>query len=276
MSIPDLRELYEQLLDYKGERPYQEVLLPWKDKADHAMTILRNYGDGDAKHLFKENIIEHLWDLYALSRVSDILLLPFQKGESDSWPGPNIKPDERNAYLLSLGMMLIEQKTFHPFFHEIVEVIQSSDSAEPISVDKILWSGFMLGSLLFCRAGVRVRGGSEHIKKEIAEKSTLYFTFWRRNRPVSDLSHGWGSNSQWRTCFRRDYEDDTSFFYNVDGKMNATLPSTETFPNPSREDLTSQERLELLVNRCLIVTERPHEDLWPFDDVYMENKNQRI
>jgi len=31
-------------------------------------------------------------------------------------------------------------------------------------------------------------GGSDHILKEIAEQSTLYFTFRRKNRKTNDLS----------------------------------------------------------------------------------------
>lgn len=274
VSIPDFRKLYEQLLQSESDRPYQDVLLPWQDEADQAMSVLQVYGEDQARHLSGENIVGHLWDLYALSRVSDVLLLPFQQNNRDgrAWWAPGITPEERDAYLCSLGMRRIEHHTFHPFFHEIVEVVQSSDPNEPISLDTVVWSGFMLGSLLFCRAGVRVRGGREHIKKEIAERSKLYFTFRRNNRPVSDLSHGWGSNSQWRTQFRRDYENDSSFYYNVDGEMDATLASTSAHPSSSRENLAAEERVELLVNRCFVLSDQPDEDLWPFDDTYTEKK----
>jgi len=173
--MPDFRELYEELLNYEGESPFRDVLMPWQDKAYQAMSVLQTYGENQARSLLRENIVEHLWELYALSRVSDILLLPFQKGNYDgsSWEGPNIKLEERDEYLSSLGMRAIEQEIFHPFFHEIVEVMQSPDPDEPISLDIVMWSGFMLGSLLFCRAGVRVRGGVGQIKKEIAERSKL-------------------------------------------------------------------------------------------------------
>jgi hypothetical protein len=270
--MPDFRELYEELLNYEGESPFRDVLMPWQDNAYRAMSVLKNFGEAWARSLLRDDIVDHLWDLYALSRVSDVLLLPFQKGNYDgsSWPGPSVTLEERDEYFGSLGMAPIEQKIFHPFFHEIVEVVQSPDPDEPISIDSVVWSGFMLGDLLFCRTGVRVRGGAGHIKKEIAESSKLYFTFWRKNRPVSDLSHGWGSNSQWRTRFRRDYQDDTSFYYNVDGEMDVTLPSTTDHPNSAREALTADERVELLVNRCFVLTDKSDEDLWPFDDTYVE------
>jgi hypothetical protein len=273
MNIPWFRELYEGLLTYEGDRPYRDVLLPWQNKADQAMSVLNNYGDRQTRPLLQEDNI-YIWNLYALSRVSDLLLLPFQKdvGDNGSWRGPNIGPEERDAYLVSLGMRPIEQKTFHPFFHEIVEVVESPDPAEQISIDTVLWSGFMLRDLLFCRAGVRVRGGSDYIKKDVAEISTLYFTFRRKNRPVSDLSHGWGSNSQWRTGFRRDYEDSTTLYYNVDGELDVTKPHPDDPHSSSRDSLTTEARVELLVNRCFIHTEGPHQDLWPFYDTYSEKK----
>ena len=58
---------------------------------------------------------------------------------------------------------------------------------------------------MFSRAGVAVCGGKDYIQPEIAMSSTIYWAFRRKYRPYSDLSHGWGSNSQWRTSFRRDY-----------------------------------------------------------------------
>lgn len=275
--MPDsyFRTLYERLLNYEGERPYPDVLLPGLDEAQQTLDSLRGCDEIQARHLLAENIVEDLWELYALSRVSDILLLPFEKGDYDgsSWPGPNLAPEERDAYLLSLGMRPISRKTFHPFFHEIVEVVQSPEPAEPISLDAVLWSGFMLGSLLFCRAGVRVRGGRDHIKKEIAETSTLYFTFRRRNRPVSDLSHGWGSNSQWRTSFRRDYVDESYLYYNVDGSLAASRPIEDSRVSSSG-NLAPEERVELLVNRCFILSETSHQDLWPYHDTFREKKDQ--
>jgi len=269
------RSLYDQLLDYEGEIPYQDILLPGRDEAHKKLDFLKACGDIQSRHLHKENMIEQLWELYALSRVSDVLLLPFQKGDDDgsSWPGPNLAPEDRNSYLVSLGMSPIERKTFHPFFHEIVEVVQSTDPAETISLDAVLWSGFMLGSLLICRAGVRVRGGRDYIKKEIAERSTLYFTFWRKNRPVDDLSHGWGSNSQWRTSFRRDYVDESCLYYNVDGSTDPFHPieGPHIFPG-SGEDLSPEERVELLVNRCFIVSEKSHQGRWPYDDRFLRRE----
>ena len=275
MPKPFFRALYENLLNYQGERPYRDVLLPEIDEARRTLDMLNSCGEIQARHLPTENIIEHLWELYALSRVSDVLLLPFQEGDCDgsSWPGPKLTAEERESYFISLGMRPIEKKTFHPFFHEIVKVEQSTDPAEPISLDAVLWSGFMLGSLLFCRAGVSVRGGQDVIQKETAERSTLYFTFWRKNRPVDDLSHGWGSNSQWRTKFRRDYMDECNFYYNVDAGIDTNRHPVEDFPDSSGRELSCDEKVELLVNRCFIVSQSQHAGLWPYEDSFSEKQD---
>ena len=275
ISIPEFRELYQNLLGYEGENLYQEVLIPWQDKADQVMRHLQKYGDVDAKDWSqpRQNISNDLCALYALSRVSDFLLLPFQTGSYDIKRPPRISSQERSEYFIRLGMEPIKQATFHPFFHEIVEVVQSPEPSEPISLVDIIWPGFMLGNMMFCRAGVKVCGGTSYINKEIAEKSTLYFTYRRRNRPTSDLSMGWGSNSQWGTTFRRDYQDDETYYYNVDGSNDILFPTNkDDFLIPQQESLTQTERIELLVNRCFVLTDKPDVNLWPYHDRYTEPK----
>jgi hypothetical protein len=80
---------------------------------------------------------------------------------------------------------------------------------------------------------------------------------------VSDLSHGWGSNSQWRTAFRRDYQVAGEVCYNTDGEHDLRKPFARS---EDRDGLSQEERIELLVSRCFILTERSHTGLWPFDD----------
>ncbi len=147
---------------------------------------------------------------------------------------------------------------------------QAHDEKEPISLVREIWPGFMMGNLMLCRAGVKVRGGQSYIRKDMAEQSTLYWTYVRRNRPHNDLSHGWGSNSQWATAFRRDYADDAGFYYNVDGKLDVLLPDTSSSPNSARSDLEPGERLELLTNRCFITSQKFHADRWRYDDTFVE------
>jgi hypothetical protein len=171
-------------------------------------------------------------------------------------------------------MQGVQTSQYHPFLHEIVEVEQTADPEEPITLIGTCWPGFMVGHLLFSRAGVKVRTGSKIITKEVAVHSTLYFTFVRSHRPTSDLSHGWGHNSQWSTLVRRDYEDEEAWYYNVDGAYDLTQESRmiEDDEREVTEGLTRAERIELLVNRCFIRTEKAHRQPWPFEDRYVEKK----
>lgn len=276
-SIPSFRALYDLVFDRGGTDAYHDVLLPWHSQALEAMSILAAYGrieartwrpdepdpcSGGDRHYY--TCLEHL---YALSRVSDILLLPFQPVREPMadyvWTElPSIRLEERNEWLHSLGMHEVSEAPFHPFFHEIVEVEQAPDPDEPITRIATLWPAFLLGQLLFSRAGVRVRGGAQHIRKDIAEQSRLYWAFARNNRAPVDLSHGWGHNSQWSTDFRRDYLDMDAYYYNVDGHFEV---HEEWGP-----DLAVPARIELLRHRCFILTPEQfyNEDLW--DATYRE------
>jgi hypothetical protein len=153
---------------------------------------------------------------------------------------------------------------FSPANHpQIRGKTQSKEDEEPIGVLGHLWPGLMLGDMLFSRSGVEVIGGRKNVVKDIAEQSTLYFTYRRHHRRTNDLSMGWGSNSQWRTSFRRDYQSDRTWIYNADGK---NLLNADTMSEEDRDGLTKKERAELCKNRCFIVTSKQDQDLWPFDD----------
>jgi hypothetical protein len=93
--------------------------------------------------------------------------------------------------------------------------------------------------------------------------STLYWAYRRKNRPYQDVSHGWGSNSQWRTRFRRDFRIGDEFYYSVDDKNDLSLMEPTEVNN---NGLTREECVELLTNRCFLITTKPHHDLWPYDD----------
>lgn len=257
-----------------------QLLLSHKPQISSLLEPLRKYGSieavkwrvGEQPNL-NESLLLDLYDLYAFSRINEFLLLPFQPvtAVGSEWLGPIITLQEYRDFMLSLELAEIEQTGFHPFFHEIVEVEKSPDSDEPITILETFWPGFMMGAMLFSRAGIKVRGGINHIRKEVAEQSTLYWTYIRRNRPVDDLSHGWGSNSQWRTTFRRDYQTETAFYYNVD-EMPETI--TATLPPSSDEiEMTLLERVELLRYRCFIKTTKSHQDLFPYNDFYVERRD---
>ena len=146
-----------------------------------------------------------------------------------------------------------------PFFHEIVSAEAASDPHAAIELTHVHWPCLMVGELLFSRAGCTVNGGADHLDPKIAGHSVLYWAHRRRARRTTDLSVGWGSNSQWRTRFRRDCwrAQTNEFRFNVDARPRPDSPC---------EQLEPAERLELLTNRCFIRSQRDDSDLWPYDE----------
>jgi hypothetical protein len=215
-----------------------------------------------------EASIEDLWQLYALSRVNDLLLLRLRCGDTEiDTSGAEITSRNYLNFMRSLGFKVVTPTEFSPFYHEIVKVIQDEQQHTEITVASTLWDCLMIGNMMFSRAGTCVTGGIANIKKLIAEESTLYWTYSRKNRRCQDLSYGWGSNSQWRTSFRRDHKIDDVIYYNVDGKNDLSLGQCE---KAESDDLEFQERIELVKHRCFITVDKPHDDLFPYNDRYCE------
>lgn len=165
------------------------------------------------------------------------------------------------------------QPHYHPFFHEVATAEPDSALGDAVLVEEEVWPGLWFGDLVFARAGVRVRCGPDTpFDPALAARSTLYFAWARVHRPTYDLSHGWGSNSQWGTAFRRDYADGPMLRYNVDGRVRLTGDAVVPFPNDldfgSHSDITPAERIELLTHRCAVHTVEPGDGYWPFDDAY--------
>jgi hypothetical protein len=242
------------------------------------MERLQRYAPATARTLIGDEVLEDLWELYALSRVNDCLLRPFQpdrSGAMDPSAGTN-SAEVYQVFWEALGMRLLAPRQFHPFFHEITAVVQADDPDEPISVLEMRWPAVMFGDLLISRAGAVVRGGINHVRADTAPSSILFFTYSRNYRDASDLSHGWGYNSQWRTKFRRDYMDTEAFYFNVDGTLDVWQPSpTNSGRRYSLRDyLTPQQRHELLVNRCFIISAEHSRDgdLRPYDDTAVEKR----
>lgn len=252
----DIRGLFEAFHEFEGGSLYGQLLAPWVDANPDVRAWLTAFATRSGDPIPPASDKE-MWELYALSRVSQTLLLRFQSGRADGtdWPGPQITLAEYTAFMVSLGFTVADVNQFSPFYHEIVAVEQHPDDIVPTTVSDVVWPCVMLGNMLFSRAGVRVTSGRRFIDKPVAETSVLYWAFWRKNRPYQDLSHGWGSNSQWRTTFRHDYRIADTLHFNVDEK-----------PVPPEDDgLTPAERIELVTHRCFVTCEKPHNDLWPYD-----------
>src|SRR5713101_1707113 len=256
-------QLYGRILSYHGEALFHDVLEPAipvaRDKLQ-TMQYARTMSSGLAH--------EHSYDLYALSRVNARLLLTFQPQRYQQLENRRrVTLDEYTQFFLSLGFEISRPDRFSPFFHEIVCVDQV-ESGPPVVKD-LLWPVVMFGDLLFSRAGVRIESGPEHINKDLAENSKLYFAYWRLNRAAQDLSSGWGHNSQWRTSFHpRSYATSQAFHYNVDGKDDVNRPARP--PSP-QEGLSREQRIELLTHRCWVLRKPEGNDDWfPYRDRYTE------
>ncbi|MEV7782848.1 hypothetical protein [Kitasatospora sp. NPDC088351] len=196
----------------------------------------------------------------AYEAVSDLLLLSFQPpGDGVDAPGPwlGFPEDEYLGLFTALGMTSFKGGGFDPFRHEIGEVEQADDPGTPIELTGVVRPGLRLGRLLFGRAGVRVRAGVEHAQRGVADRPPLYWAFRRRHRPTVDLSHGWGSNSQWCTDLRLDYRTPAGDLLNVaedrpiDGSPDLH-PDHPANLSPEERLLTPAERRELLRHRGLL------------------------
>ncbi len=234
------------------------------------------------RHISKNNFSienEASWTFYAASRVNDILLLPLQTLENER-DFLALSREDYEEFWRTLGFEVFEPQHFHPFECEIFAVEAADDANFSPQIERVVWPGAKFGDLMFARAGVVVKSGANFLDAKIAATSMLYDVFWRLHRRTEDLSMGWGSNSQWRTAFRRDYVYNDHFLFNVDGepgfKQPSFLQSLDWNDLPERQffasqkgdndDLTTEEREELLTYRGFVKCPKSDADLWPYDD----------
>lgn len=186
------RELFETLPVGCADDYYVQVLEPWLAEHDEQRLWPSRF-DVLTRNDWYAATDEDLCVLYAISRVTSKLLLRFQTGRADGsdYQGPNVSLVDFQKFHKRLGIRTVDAFEFHPFYHEIATVEQSSDDDAPIKVIDFRWPCLMLGDMMYCRAAVDVMGGANHVVKAIAETSQLYWTYRRKDRPYSDLSHGW-------------------------------------------------------------------------------------
>ena len=253
-------DLYEALHDRETADAYTNVLEPWLGQHPDERRWLSDLAARTDSN-WNAATPEDLCRLYAAFRVASTLLLRFQHGRADGsdFAGPNITVEGHQLFFEALGFRVPDITAFHPFFHEIVTVHQATSPSAPIELIEQRWPPLMLGNLMFCRAGCTVSGGTDHVVKEIAERSKLYWTFRRKDRPCEDHSHGWGGRSQWRTALRRDYLSPTAFHYNVDAEQSLAAVGDDAI-----DDLSLEAMRELVRHRCLVRTAADDSDLVPY------------
>ena len=275
------RELYNELHDAKSWQ-VAPLLQIWADDNRAILEPLRKFQQFNALDNSYEIASDELESFYALSRVCDTLILPFQAGQC--WFDSSV--EQFVEFWQTLGIKAREADDYHPFWCEIVACENGDDDDAPPLVEELLWPALTWGDLLICRAGAKVEAGRNWLNGAVAAASPLYFASRRNYRAAHDLSHGWGSNSQWSTDFRRDYSWNEHYIFNADGELNhhtepflrnlsahewaELLKAPRQFfasDNGDNGDLTVPERESLLVNRCLIDGETTDAEFWPWDDV---------
>jgi len=248
LELQAWRELFLDLRDCADDVSLDALLLPWVDGHRPLVDELHRIGDADSRlvRVPKSDAYSPLEALYALSRILDVLIAPHQRPVDDPallnwstgrpwWTGRLPTTGAYTQFCAALGCRRIVEAAFHPFLHEIVEVLPADDADEPPSLVDEQWPGFFVGSMLLARAGVTVRAGTKWLVPAAAGQSCLYWAWWRRNRQPVDMSHGWGHNSQWYTDFRRDYWADGQLYYNVDAAHRDARQRDDLNPDTARE-----------------------------------------
>ncbi|MFE3170786.1 hypothetical protein ACFXPA_29385 [Amycolatopsis sp. NPDC059090] len=231
------RELCFVVHDHTGPALFSDVLSPWLDEhaaaARELLAPLAVCGEWQRTEYVWGDLLEQA---YALSRISDLLLLGFQPGLPDGTETPwahrlhlpehevRVTAEEYLSFFSALGLRQAEVARFDPFFHEIAAVEQSEDPDAPIEIVAERWPCLMLGELLFGRAGVAVRAGERRAAAGIADRSMLEDSF-----------------------LRRDYLTADAYRFNID----ANLDIDEENPF-SDEELTPAERRDLVRHRCAV------------------------
>lgn len=256
------RGLYDDLIEYDGDALFDEVLRPWIAANDGERRWLEGMARRPGRPLPPMRK-EESWRLYALSRILQLLQLSFEPPVAESvWKIAPVTPAGYAAFLDALGLETVARDDFHPFHHEIASVQPALDDGDPPRVERTYWPGCMLGPLLISRAGCAIVAGRAHIHPERAARSTLYWAFARNGRPTHDPGSGWGSNSQWRTAFRRDYLLGGTLYYNAGVVREPALVDA---------GLGEADGNELLRHRCLVAGSVPDEDRWPYDRTLVES-----
>lgn len=252
--------LFEPTLDYAGTAWDADVLHPWVGDNRSIVAALQQVGRPDMASVTLDPA--DLWALYALSRVAELLVLPHQPPARDpDSPSDWLPKQAYEQFVTAIGGTSPLAGRFHPFLHEIVAVETADDRREPPSLTAQWWPGCLVGGLVLLRAGITVRAGADHFDPVVATQSVMYWAWRRRHRPVQDLSHGWGGNSQWRTEFRRDYLLSDRLAYNVDAALE---------PKPQHPGgMPHNDDLDLLRYRCSTLVDHGDEQ-WVWESHHSE------
>lgn len=256
-----IRDLYHKIPKYKGNKILTELLLPWLTQNGyreylHTLPVSEEITDGDN------------WELYALSRVLDVLALagrPGQYTEAFDRDAPLLTTNEYIELIEFLGLDISWPRHYHPFHCEIATAVPGEANFEIIESKH---PAIKLKNLMIKRSPVTITLKPKDYDLNRVNNATLFWTFRRSNRKTTDLSEGWGSNSQWRTEFRMDIETEQSYIYNLKNTLDLNELNEATITELNNYNLTAEEAIELLVHRQFITCTQADNDQFPYDFRY--------
>ena len=271
-DFPAMRQVFHALRDMREEEDATELLgfaarQQWMaDLAQRAESVARI----DATMPFEpenHDLLATLYQLYAASRVHDILLLAHQPGpvtgevrDLDRALGreqPVFRPvpvGQITRFFAGIGCQPVTEASFDPILHEIITCDAADDPAAPVQVTGQAWPTLMIGELVFARAGVQVRAGSAHAVPGAADRSALHWEYWRRHRTTSDGSFWWGHNSQWKTELRRDYITSRGHVYDFDAFSSSSSTRRAYLTGESARSQLTADQASFIKNRCQLRT----------------------
>ncbi|WP_140919630.1 hypothetical protein [Limnobaculum xujianqingii] len=261
-----MRELFFKILDYKGNNLFKDELIPWlKENENYYSNFMKQVSeltaDIDNISLIPDEVS---WELYALSRVLDCLTEKFQYKEDISFDKSAI-PLSQAQYIYfaqRLGLTATESKVFSTFY---CEIIRAECSESNFDILDTRYPALMLGHLLIHRGGVIISMSPSMFNLELVNNAEIYWAYLRAHRESHDLSKGWGSNSQWRTRFRFDFECPDGFLYNAQGDVDLNQKSDAAFERLKEYDLSLAEAEELTMYRHFITCTKKGGDVFPYD-----------
>lgn len=261
------KELYWELCGYEGTDVFADVVTPWWNLHGRLHHAFLDW----IKQSINDPPSEMTGDAYLFALLRSIeMLLPVGANVDQGITPPSL--EKFSGFLRALGFHTQMPTRFDPFDCEIVRVNQSPDPTVRPLLRQAYWPSVWLGPLLILRAGCCVRSGTDHLVKDIAENSTLYWSSRRGNRKRADLSDGWGHNSNWETDPRKDYDFGNYRIWNhVKDHADPEVGPKVLMQNFSTDtNLSQAHSLEVLQHRSFVRSDMEQNEIWPYDTMYVE------
>lgn len=263
-------DLYFKIEEFHGDNIFANIIKNWalENNYSHYISTLSSKVQNHNVGLSQDEI----WELYALSRILDILTLGFQPdnlSEDSKWENIDLTVQQYIEFSNLIGLETSTPQLFNPFNCEIIEAQKGKNN---FNITQSTFPAVKLKNLMIKRAGVIVTLNPELYDLNLANHSAIYWAFKRNNRKYFDMSQGWGSNSQWRTELRLDIETHDSFIYNLLGEHDLNKLPKSALEQLGVDALEIEEAIELTKFRHFVKCTKNDSDLFPYDYKYIEPK----